>query len=122
MASGLMTVSMTLSGGPRGSIRFPDESGRSLSQLIESCAPGAIVELSPGRYTDRLVVRRGLTLRGAGDLTRISVDGRGSAIVAELPPDEALIIESVLIEGGEADEGGALFLRSGVLRLHNVHI
>jgi hypothetical protein len=117
-----MTVSIELGVETRESIRFPDESGRSLLQLIESCPPGSIVDLAPGRYTDRLVLRRGVTLRGAGDLTRISVDGRGSAIIAELPPDDVLTIESVLIEGGEADEGGALFLRSGVLRLHNVHI
>src|SRR5262245_9463556 len=102
------TVSNRLSEGHQP-IRFPDESGRSLSEIIESSARGAIIELSPGRYTERLVFRHGLTLRGAGDLTRISVEGRGSAISAELPADETLTIESVLIEGGEADEGGAVF-------------
>jgi hypothetical protein len=107
---------------PSQPIRFPDDSGRSLAEVVGTAEPGSVLEIAPGRYTDRLVFRRGLTLRGAGDLTRISVEGRGSAVVVELPPDEALTIESVLIEGGEAEEGGAVLLRSGILRLHNVHI
>ncbi len=116
------TVLNRLTGAPEQPIRYPDDSGRSLTEVIASCETGAVIELSPGRYPDRLVFRRAMTLRGAGDLTRISVEGHGSAISAELPAGETLTIESVLIEGGEADEGGAVFLRSGTLRLHNVHI
>ena len=78
-------------------LRYPDDSGRSLQRVIEGCEPGATIELAPGRYPERLVFKQSLSLRGAGDLTRISVEGRGSSIMADLPEDETLELESLLI-------------------------
>ena len=50
-------------------VRFPDPSGRSLSQVVAAAPSGAVIEVAPGRYPGPLVVERSITLRVAGDLT-----------------------------------------------------
>lgn len=106
----------------QSTVRFPDDSGRLLQEVVDACAPGAILELAPGRYVEPLSFARPLTLRGAGDLTRISVEKRGRAVTVALDGDDVVRLESVLIEGGDADEGGAIALKSGALELYNVHV
>lgn len=102
-------------------VRFPDPSGRSLSQVVASAPAGAVIEVAPGRYPGPLVVERAITLRGAGDLTCIYTDQGGSVVrVAAL--DGRVVLESLRLEGGAAESGGALRIDSGRVRAHNLHL
>ena len=102
-------------------LRFPDGSGRSLSDVVSAAPPGAVVEIAPGRYFGPLSLSRAVSLRGAGDLTRIMVT-RGSVVQVSAPEEARVVLESLLLEGGDAEAGGGLLVRSGRVRLHNVQI
>lgn len=102
-------------------MRFPDESGRSLGEVVARAPSGAVLDLAPGIYLGPLVFRRGMILRGSGDLTRIQVrPGAGSVVRVET--EERVRLESVLIEGGRAEAGGGLAMNGGELSLFNVQI
>lgn len=103
-------------------LRYPDGSGRSLSEVLEACEAGAVVEVAPGRYVEALVLTKPVTLRGAGDLTRLSLEGQTLAVRVATSSSDPVRIESILIEGGAGDRGGAISLVSGRLEIHNVHI
>lgn len=101
--------------------RFPDPSGRDLAAVIASAPEGAVIELAPGRFPGPLRIERSLTLRGAGDLSCIAVEQGGSVVeVAAL--DGKVVLESLRLEGGSADSGGALRIESGRVRVHNLHL
>src|SRR5262245_32995052 len=102
-------------------IRFPDTRGSSLSEILAQCAPGATLEIAPGRYDEPLVIDKPITIRGSGELTRLSIGGRGSVITVRVPEGSARI-ESIALEGGDAEEGGAISVESGFLVVQNVHL
>jgi hypothetical protein len=103
-------------------IRFPDESGRTLSDLMAGYASGAVIELAPGRYAGPILITRSVTIRGAGDLTRIVGERRGPVITIRAPGDARVVLDSILIEGGKSDSGGGIAIVEGRTRVHNVHI
>jgi hypothetical protein len=103
-------------------IRFPDGTTRSFGDFVASCPPHAIVELATGRFTGPIVITRPITLRGAGDLTRISAGGKNAVIVVRVPREGRVILESLLLEDGDGPEGGGLSIFEGRVRLHNVHV
>lgn len=103
-------------------IRFPDETGRTLRDLIEGCASGAVIELAPGRFTGPIVIRRPITLRGAGDLTRITGDASTPVISIRVPFSGRVVLDSLLIEDAAGERGGGVALYEGQARLHNLHI
>lgn len=103
-------------------IRFPDGTERSLVDLLESAAPGAIIELAPGRYAGPLTITRPVTIRGAGDLTRIFGERRGAVLTIRAPGEGRVVVESLLIEDGASEAGGGIFVIEGLVRLHNVQI
>lgn len=109
-------------GEREATVRFPDGSGRSLGAFIEACAPGATVELSPGRFEGPLHLSRPIHLRGAGDLTRIVRKGPGRLVEVRLAAGARVELEHLLLEGGEAECGAGLWVDGGHLRLHNVQI
>lgn len=98
-------------------LKFPDGTARTLAEFIRVLPDGADVTLAPGRYEGPILIERQLTLRGAGDLTRIRVHGPSRAFEIHAPGRE-VVIESVLIEGAH----GGVLLKQGRLRLYNVHI
>lgn len=100
-------------------MRFPDETGRSLAEVVREAPSGALIELAPGRYRGPILVERGLTLKGAGDLSRIS-GGPGSLV--RVASDEQVVLESLLLEGGRSELGGGIEVSSGKVRLFNLHI
>ena len=103
-------------------MRFPDETGRSLKSVIREISSGDTITLAPGRYEGPIVVERGVTLRGAGDLTRV-VCPPLTGSVFRIATSEPVVLESLLLEGGRADFGGAIDARGeGPLRLYNLHI
>lgn len=102
--------------------RFPDDSSQSLEAFIAACAPGATVELAPGRFEGPIYIDKPLVIRGAGDLTRIVSEGNGRVIEVNLGPNAEVLLEHLLVEGGDAESGGGIWLGEGRLRLHNVHI
>ncbi len=103
-------------------IRFPDDSGRSLAEVIATSPRGATIELAPGRYEGPLTLSQPVVLRGAGDLTRIGVVGGGPVVLIDSPDEAWVEIESVLLEGGVAEHGAGIGVRQGRARLHNVHV
>lgn len=110
---------MTLDPG-KTILRFPDDSGRSLAEAIGESPDGCVLELAPGRYEGPLVLRRPITIRGAGDLTRIVSEG--PVVVVEGPAEGQIEIASVLVEGGRAGQGAGIRIATGSVRLFNVHV
>lgn len=106
---------------PIPAIRFPDPSGRDLKAVLQDAAPGSVIELAPGRYRGPLVLDRPLTLKGAGDLTRIVVDA-GPAVTIRPQGQDLVFLESLAIEAAEADDGAGLHVECGRVRLYNVHV
>lgn len=102
-------------------IRFPGTAGSSLRDFLAECPPGAVVDVAPGRYDEPLVIDRPLTLRGAGELTRLGSRGRGSVIHVRAGEGQVKL-ESLALDGGDAEEGGALHIESGWVVLNNLHL
>jgi hypothetical protein len=115
-------VSVEVVGGGSSALRFPDGSGRTLAELLAHAEAGAVIDIAPGRHVGPIVLDRPVTLRGAGDLSRISVLGRSSVVRVALAAGARVVLESLLLEGGDAEFGGGLCLSSGRVLLHNVHI
>lgn len=103
-------------------IRFPDERFGSLAALIDASPPGAVIELAPGKYSGTLMITRPVTIRGAGDLSRLSGEGRGPVIKIRVPFEGRVVLESMLLDEGEGDEGGGIVLEAGRVRAYNVQI
>jgi len=102
------------------SLRFPDPSGRDLAQFVREAPSGAVIELAPGRFEGPLVVDRPLTIKGAGDLTRLEGDGRGPVVSIAVEDASLVYFESLAIEQGGGEDGGALAIHAGRVRLFNV--
>jgi hypothetical protein len=102
-------------------LRFPNDRGKSLRDFIAECAPGAIIEIAPGRYDEPLLIDKAISIRGAGELTRISSLARGPVITVRAGEGE-VELQSLALEGGDAEEGGALLVESGALILENLHL
>jgi hypothetical protein len=101
---------------PHPAIRFPDRSGRDLQAVLHEADAGTVIELAPGRYEGPLNLRRPVTLKGAGDLTRlVSLDGPAVTISPE--GTELVFLESLALEGPEG-----IRVRQGRVRLYNVHV
>lgn len=102
-------------------MRFSEETGCSLAAAVRGARSGTVIELAPGRYEGPLVVERGLTLRGAGDLSRIAVRrGRGSVVRVSTP--EPVVLESLLLEGGRSAYGAGIEVENGDVRLFNLQV
>lgn len=103
-------------------MRFPDESGRPLVEAVRRAPAGAVIQLAPGRYQGPLRIDRALTLRGAGDLTRIMAPPEGGSVVSVEAPAGQVRLESLLFEGGHASGGGGLRALAGEVSLFNLQI
>lgn len=104
-------------------LRYPDGSGQDLAAFIGASPAGSVVELAPGRYEGPLRIDKPVRVRGAGDLTRISCRSASRVVDVDLPdPSGEVMLESLLLEEGDADSGAGIRLVSGKLFLHNVHI
>lgn len=108
--------------GARHAIRYPDGSGRLLAELLYGAPDGAVVTIAPGRYTEQVEITRPVTLRGAGDLTRFI--GRSARPIIRVDADNTgeVRLESLALEDGDGEHGGALSIARGHVRLHNLHI
>jgi len=107
------------------SIRFPEASSAassSLAAFIESVPAGTVVELAPGRYRGPIRIDRPLTLKGAGDLTRIEGDGDTSAVQVAVDEPGLVYFESLTIADGGGANGGGLAIHSGRVRLFNLRV
>ena len=62
-----------------------------------------------------------LTLRGAGELTRIR-GGLGRPISISVAADERVVLDSLRLERGEAEDGGGMLVTDGDVHLRNIHI
>ncbi len=101
-------------------MRYPDDSDGALSPFLAGLPPGAVVDVAPGRYEGPVSITRPLTLRGAGELTRIAgCTGRPISISVE--GTEPVVLESLRLEHGSAEDGGGLLIASGQVELRNVH-
>ena len=89
--------------------------------VIAGLERGAVIDIAPGRYFERLTLDRSITLRGAGDLTRIGGLGRGSIISVDAEDGE-ITLDSISLEGGGGPAGGGICLSRGALNLENVRI
>jgi hypothetical protein len=89
--------------------------------VVDAAPRGSVVELAPGRYDGPIVLRRPLTLKGAGELTRL-IGGREAPVIDIASDEPGLIfVESVAIEEGAAASGAGVRLRRGRVRMYNVH-
>lgn len=103
-------------------VRFPDGSERAFRDFIADQPPHAVVELAPGRYAGPLSITKPITIRGAGDLTRIAASGRGPVINVAIPREGRAVFDSLLLEDGASPRGGGIAIGEGRVRLNNVHI
>ncbi len=108
--------------GARHAIRWPDGAARSLAEVLFEAPDGAVITIAPGRYKEAFEVTRPVTIRGAGDLTRFMGRGAGPIIRVDSESAGEVRLESLALEEGEAEEGGALAISRGHVRLHNIHI
>ena len=92
-----------------------------VARIVEQAQPGDVIELAPGLYQTRLVVRAAITLRGpelqdpkaATDVSRAAVidaSGRGSAITVRVP---GAVVEHITA----ANYGGNLYERDAGVRV-----
>lgn len=110
---------------PRPSIRYPDpstSSERDLAAFLAEVPPGAVVELAPGRYRGPISVDRPLTIKGAGDLTRLEGEGEGPVVRVDVDEAGLVYFESLTIASGRAERGAGLAITSGRVRLFNVQV
>jgi nitrous oxidase accessory protein NosD len=103
-------------------IRFPDERFTSLASLVDAAPAGAVVELAPGKYSGALTITRPITIRGAGDLSRLSGEGRGPVVTIRVPFEGRVAIESLLLDDGEGESGGGIVIEAGRVRVYNIQI
>ncbi len=80
--------------------RGPDPSP--LQALIDAAAPGAVIEVPPGHYEGRLLIRQPLSLRGRGAPI---LDGRGHGDVLVISAPD-VTVEGFVIQGSGADLDG----------------
>lgn len=104
-----------------GTFRWPDGSDRSLAELISSAPEHATIELSPGRYSGPIELTRPITLRGAGDLTRLRGDGRRPVITVDVPTGQLVVLDSLLVERGASPRGGGVAIVEGRVRMNNLN-
>lgn len=105
------------------SLRFPsptDGSQRDLAAFLAEVPSGAVVELAPGRFRGPLRIERPVTIKGAGDLTRIEGDGRSPVLSVDVAAAGLVYFESLTVADGGGERGGGLSVHSGRVRLFNV--
>lgn len=108
---------------PMPALRFPDAApgdDRALSAFLADVPAGAVVELAPGRYRGPLYVDRPVTIKGAGDLTRIEGDGQSPVITVDVASRGLVYFESLAVADGGGEHGGGFAVRAGRVRLFNV--
>jgi hypothetical protein len=100
-------------------VRIDGDVGKDLGRRLSACEPGAVVELAPGVYEGPICITQPITLRGAGELTRI-IGLRGGSV--EVCDCDQVYLESIRLEGGEAQRGGGLQVRRSSVVIRNLHI
>lgn len=103
-------------------INYSPALGRSLAEVIDDASPGTVIELPPGRYAGPFVLTRPITLKGAGDLTRLVADKPGPVLRIALAPAERVELEALALEGGFARDGGGLLLERGEVLGSNLRV
>lgn len=103
-------------------INYSPATGRTLAEILDGAAEGAVVEVPPGRYVGPFHLKRAVSLRGAGDLTRLVTEKPGPVLRVQAAPDQRIELESMAIEGGQAEEGGGVCLESGALFGSNLRL
>lgn len=89
--------------------------------MVQQAAPGATIQLAPGHYQGPITIARGITLRGAGELSRIVGPTRGGSVV-RIITDEPVTLESLRLEDGHSDCGGAIDIDGGPVHLRNLYV
>ena len=103
-------------------MRYPDDSDSALAAFLDAAPAGAVVDVAPGTYPGPLSITRPVTLRGAGELTRIDGCGVGRPIKISVGDGGRVVLESLRLERGEAEDGGGIFVEAGDVQLRNIHI
>ena len=83
--------------------------------------PGAVVDVPPGHYDGPLSITQPMTLRGAGELTRIDGQGLQRPIHIKVLADEPVVLDSLRFNHGHNEDGGGLLISAGNVRLRNIH-
>lgn len=105
------------------SLRFPNPASgveADLAAFLSEVPSGAVVELAPGRFRGPLRIERPVTIKGAGDLTRIEGDGRSPVVSVDAASAGLVYFESLTIAEGAGLRGGGLSVEAGRVRLFNV--
>lgn len=116
-----MKLSPRVSNEPEA-IPFPNGQHATLAALVDVAPAGSVIELAPGKFVGPVTINRPLTLRGAGDLSRISADGRGAVVRVNVAYEGRVVLESLMLEDGESETGGGLVIEAGRARVYNVQI
>ena len=103
-------------------MRYPDDSAEGLDAFLQEVPEGTVVDVAPGRYEGPLVIDRPVTLRGAGELTRI-IGGRGGRPISiSVGARGRVVLDSLRLELGQEEDGGGLLVSAGDVQLRNIHI
>jgi hypothetical protein len=103
-------------------IPFPNGQHATLAALIDVAPAGSVIEIAPGRFVGAVTINRPITLRGAGDLSRLSSEGRGAVVRINVAHEGRVVLESLMLEDGESESGGGLIVEAGRVRAYNVQI
>lgn len=103
-------------------VRFPDDTQGTLKTLLGTLPPGSVVDLAPGQYEGPLAIDRPVTLRGAGELTRIFGRAGDRPISVSVTDTGRVVLESLRLERGDCEDGGGLLVSAGDVHMRNIHI
>jgi len=111
---GLLGI-LLLSGCAADPAEIGDESlgiavcGESIQDAIDAAPPGAILDICPGTYRERLAIRgKSLTLRGTdgAGVTTIDANGLGPALVITNTPSPGVTVRGLRLANGVNDGPG----------------
>jgi hypothetical protein len=101
---------------PEAAVRF-DASTCTLQQLLDSCAPYTVVYIPPGEYSEELVLRAPVYLKGE-EMGQCVIRGLGAndTVLCQADP---IGIDALVIAQAESHRGSAISVTAGFTRLLN---
>ncbi len=116
-AATLLTITVIVAGASEQ----PSRPVAEISRLIDESDPGAVIIIPPGHYTGSLVVRKAVTLDGAG---RVTIDGGGVGTVVELRAP-GITLRDLTVRGSAANldrEPAAVRAETGPVTIENLRV
>jgi hypothetical protein len=90
---------------------LPVPLGESIQAAIEQSAPGDVILLEAGFYTENIDFSgRAVTVKGLGPETILQGTGSGSVVTFSSGEGLDTVLDSVVVTGGSAERGGGIYV------------